>query len=321
MRKVVVGGTFAYLHKGHRALLERAFEIGDVVLIGITADEFKGSKLPFEIRRKDVEKFVTKFKKPYEVMKIHDKYGPTLEEDFDVIVVSKETEQTAREINQLRRNKGHREMKIVTIPILLAEDLLPLSSRRIEKGEIDPEGHRLKVMRVNVGSMNPSKIRGVEKIFSQVFSFPMEIKGVQVEPGVPPQPIDGETVKGAINRARNALQDADYGVGIEAGLFWDPVARKYFDKAFCVIIDKYGNSTYGYSGGFVYPPQVIDMVKKGMEVGKAMEQLSGISDIGRKMGAIGYLSKGLITREEFNAQSVLMAMIPRISGDLYFEGK
>jgi non-canonical (house-cleaning) NTP pyrophosphatase len=36
------------------------------------------------------------------------------------------------------------------------------------------------------------------------------------------------------------------------------------------------------------------------------------------MGAIGYLSKGKINREEFNAQAVLMAMIPRISGELYF---
>ncbi|MEM2081946.1 MAG: adenylyltransferase/cytidyltransferase family protein, partial [Candidatus Bathyarchaeia archaeon] len=34
-RKVAVGGTFDELHKGHKALLMKAFEIGTRVLIGL----------------------------------------------------------------------------------------------------------------------------------------------------------------------------------------------------------------------------------------------------------------------------------------------
>ncbi len=319
MKKVVVGGTFEFLHKGHRELLKKAFEIGDYVLIGVTSDNFKSEcTVGFEKRVAKVKEFVNNFNKPYEIVKIEDKYGPTLSQDFDVIVVSPETMKTAEEINMLRLKNGLKKMDIVKIPIFYAEDLLPISSRRIRNGEIDEGGRRLKPLKINVGSKNPSKIKAVKKVFESIFKFKIEVRGIEVPSQVSPQPVGNETIQGAINRAKNAIQDADYAVGIEAGLFWNEKIEEYFDKAFCAILDRYGNFTYGYSGGFVYPPKVIEMVKDGMEVGDAMEIISGIKDIKKKMGAIGYLSKGKINRVDFNAQAVLMAMIPRISGELYF---
>jgi pantetheine-phosphate adenylyltransferase len=42
--KVAVGGTFDKFHEGHRLLVEKAFQIGDKVLIGVTSDEFGGMK-------------------------------------------------------------------------------------------------------------------------------------------------------------------------------------------------------------------------------------------------------------------------------------
>ena len=318
MKRVVVGGTFEFLHKGHRALLRKAFEIGDSIIIGITADGFKEEcGRSFEERKRMVENFIKNFGKEFQIVKINDKFGPTLREDFDLIVVSRETRKTAEEINEVRRKKGMKEMEIVEIPIFYAEDLLPISSRRIREGDIDEEGRRLRPLRVNVGSTNPSKIRAVERVFREIFNFDIIVRGVEVPSHVSPQPHNDETIRGAINRAKNAMGDADYAVGIEAGLFWNPVVEEYFDMAFCAILDRQGKYTYGHSGGFVYPPEVIEMVKKGMEVGEAMEIISGIKDIKRKMGAIGYLSKGKIDRVEFNAQAVLMAMIPRISGELY----
>ncbi len=38
-RSIAVGGTFDQIHKGHRALLSRAFDNGQQVFIGLTSDE------------------------------------------------------------------------------------------------------------------------------------------------------------------------------------------------------------------------------------------------------------------------------------------
>ena len=40
MRTIALGGTFEILHKGHRKLLSKAFQLGDKIIIGLTSDEF-----------------------------------------------------------------------------------------------------------------------------------------------------------------------------------------------------------------------------------------------------------------------------------------
>ena len=43
-RVVATGGTFDEIHAGHIALLSKAFEVGDKVIIGVTSDEFVRGK-------------------------------------------------------------------------------------------------------------------------------------------------------------------------------------------------------------------------------------------------------------------------------------
>ena len=163
------------------------------------------------------------------------------------------------------------------------------------------------------------KVAAVEAVFTRAFGPELEVeaRAVAVESGVPAEPFGEEIARGALQRARQALQEADYGVGIEAGLVWNEVLQTYFDVQFCVIIDRSGRVTAGHGPGFVYPPMVLAEVKRGRAVGEVMAELTGIPEIGRREGSVGYLSKGLITRRELTEQAVLAALIPRLRPELY----
>lgn len=148
--KVVIGGTFGFLHAGHRAIIEKAFEIGDSVYIGLTTDAYvkskgHGGKLPrYRERKKVLTAFAKSFRKKFEIGALSDKFGPSITEDFDAIVVSEETFHTAKEINRIREKKGLKPLRIVKVRYMLAKDSVPISSLRIVKGEIDIQGNLTK---------------------------------------------------------------------------------------------------------------------------------------------------------------------------------
>lgn len=147
-KKVVVGGTFDILHRGHETLLLKAFELGEVT-IGLTSDimvkktkerEIKG----FEQRKKELENFIARnFKTKAEITKIENKFGTTLEEDFDYIIVSPATYDTAVLINQEREKSNKPPIEIVKIDFVHDKRGNPISSLRISKGEIDKDGKLL----------------------------------------------------------------------------------------------------------------------------------------------------------------------------------
>lgn len=146
--KVAVGGTFDHFHKGHEKLLNKAFEIGRHILIGVTSDEFGGKKgniEPCSKRISKLEQFLQKFDSRYIVKRLEEPYGPTVhDEEIDAIVVSRETKPVADKINEIRQEKGIDPLKIFIIDWVLAEDGKPISSTRIRKGEIDRDGTVLK---------------------------------------------------------------------------------------------------------------------------------------------------------------------------------
>ncbi len=76
---------------------------------------------------------------------------------------------------------------------------------------------------VLVASSNPVKISAVQDGFSRIFpDLPLEVLGLDVPSGVADQPVgDGETRRGALNRAREAARQQpglDFFVGIEGGI-------------------------------------------------------------------------------------------------------
>ena len=144
-KRVAVGGTFDKFHYGHRKLLETAFEIGEIVEIGVTSDAFgglKGDIDPCKERMSNLNSFFKTTHNNFHISRLEDKYGLTINEsDFDAIVVSEETEPTAIEINQIRLEKGFPLLDIVVVSFVLADDGIPISSTRIRKGEIDKKGN------------------------------------------------------------------------------------------------------------------------------------------------------------------------------------
>lgn len=142
-RKVAVGGTFDKFHQGHRMLLEKAFQVAEQVLIGVTSDEFGGQKgeiEPCNVRMANLNALLEGHNN-YILARLEEHYGPTVEdESIEAIVVSPETEPTAREINKIRQEKGMKPLDIITIGMVLAQDGKPISSTRIRKGEINPDG-------------------------------------------------------------------------------------------------------------------------------------------------------------------------------------
>jgi pantetheine-phosphate adenylyltransferase len=149
---VCVGGTFSPLHKGHKVLLKKAFQVAGAkgaVFIGVTSAALakkKGELPSFQKRKQSIEQFLAEENvlEQATIQPLSDKFGPTLEGDFDAIVVSPETKPTAEEINKKRKQLDKKPLQIIVIPFVLSEDNQPISSSRIRRKEIDENGTMLK---------------------------------------------------------------------------------------------------------------------------------------------------------------------------------
>ncbi len=148
--KVAIGGTFQPLHDGHKALLRKAYELSRNVDIGVTSDEMahKGRVRPvksFHERAEALREWVRKdIGVEPNIFRIDDPYGPTLNEDYDYIVVSAETFPMAQKINLKRKEMGKKPIEIYRVECILAQDGRPISATRVVNGEIDVHGNLLK---------------------------------------------------------------------------------------------------------------------------------------------------------------------------------
>lgn len=318
----VLGGTFSRLHKGHKLMLKYAFNTGNKVIVGLTTDDFlKHNKAykgySYTTRKKNLERYMSKLGHDFEILPLDTRSGNTeTSPDYAAIVVSKETRKGAEAINRKRVSNGLKELEIITVPVILAEDLFPISSTRIISGELNTYGKRIKPIMVGISTENDLKKTSLEFYLSTIMhNFKVELN-TQYELDSN-QPFGEDTYRLAVKRAIASLSDRDYGVGIESGIFRENITGKHLDIHVCAVVDRYSRITLGTSSGFEIPGDIISLLKSGEEESSAFKYLYGVEAIGRHEGVIGAFTEGALKRTHLINEAVRNAFVPRI-GSGYF---
>lgn len=146
----VCGGTFDHLHKGHKKFLQEIFLKSKKVLIGVTTDSFVEKKEftsgieSYKKRIRELAYFLRteKLLERTEITPIDSLFIPEKFKKLPInaIFVSADTIKGAQIINKKRKTEGRKELFIVTIPLIKAEDGDYISSTRIRQGIINREG-------------------------------------------------------------------------------------------------------------------------------------------------------------------------------------
>ncbi|KAM7212826.1 Inosine triphosphate pyrophosphatase-like protein [Rhypophila decipiens] len=199
-----------------------------------------------------------------------------------------------------------------------------------------------------VASLNPVKIAAALHGFQEMFpNTPFTARGITVPSGVPDQPFtDTETLLGARNRAVNAraaksgaAAAVDFWVGIEGGVCEDLSGPQAADQkqttslqsfAWVVILgNRHALSSSiseqqqpnenesdriieGKARTLMYylPLETSRLVRGGMELGHAEDQIWGQTNSKQKNGSIGLLTGDVIDRKGYIQKAVVGALIP-----------
>ena len=173
-------------------------------------------------------------------------------------------------------------------------------------------------MKVLVGSKNPVKIEATRQVFGYYFPE-LDVQGVDVDPGVPAQPINEVTFDGARNRALRLREqgNADYYVGIEGGIIH--LYQRWFVFGVMCILDNNDRAGYGTTSLFEIPHTIAGQLSAGEELGDVVDLMMGQTNTKQGSGAIGHFTRGKMNRTEYYAPGVLCALVPFLNDRLFFD--
>ena len=166
---------------------------------------------------------------------------------------------------------------------------------------------------ITVASLNPVKLKAAHSAFQQIFpQQTFHVSGISVPSGVPDQPRGvRETMAGARNRAENARAsepDSDFWIGIEGGIEDTPLGMTCFARVH--VIGRDGRIGLGQTAVFYLPREVADLVRAGLELGHADDQVFGRDNSKQANGAIGLLTDDVVDREAYYTHAMIMALVP-----------
>jgi inosine/xanthosine triphosphatase len=184
---------------------------------------------------------------------------------------------------------------------------------------------------VAVGSTNPVKVNSVQRAFERFFPGALiTVTGYATSSGVADQPMsDDETRRGAGNRAFAAASackgsPADFAVGLEGGCEDRDLtvglaeslrlgeAPKHLECFAWMAVLQISTGVVGWArtGSFVLPPAVASLVRSGVELGVADDRVFGRSNSKQQDGAVGLLTRGIVTRTDYYEHALLLALVP-----------
>ncbi|MDJ1477579.1 DUF84 family protein [Bacillus sp. LS15-K4] len=149
-------------------------------------------------------------------------------------------------------------------------------------------------MKVVVGSKNKTKVDAVEKVWKDA-----TITSLSVPSGVANQPFsDEETMQGAVNRAKRALQEAEaqIGIGLEGGVM--KTEHGLFMCNWGALATNTGKTFVAGGARIKLPDDFLAALEDGKELSEVMEEFVQRKDIRSHEGAIGIFTNDYVDRTE-----------------------
>ena len=166
-------------------------------------------------------------------------------------------------------------------------------------------------MKLLVGTKNPGKLEGVKEAILVYYSD-VVIDGCDAESGVSDQPVNDETLVGARNRAKEALNYSlrnglqyDLFVGIEEGIV--ELYGKWFNANIAVVLDPNGNEYIGLGPWLPIPNSCLDDIKANV-LGHVMNKMFDKQSLNIGLGGIYNLTNNSVSRIHVTKESVIMAL-------------
>lgn len=170
---------------------------------------------------------------------------------------------------------------------------------------------------VAVGSLNRTKVGAAATVFAHLWPE-ARVEGVNTTSGVREQPIGWEeTEVGAITRAELAAQalGTAYGVGLEGGVVFE-AARGWLMGVAAVATPR--GPLVARGATILLPPVVARRVAEGEELGPVVDSLTGLTESKTGMGAVGWLTNGLLVREQTWVDTLARAAAPLMVPEWYY---
>ncbi|WP_026693622.1 DUF84 family protein [Peribacillus kribbensis] len=155
-----------------------------------------------------------------------------------------------------------------------------------------------------IGSKNPMKVKAVKDVLDE-----FEILSMEAKSGVSEQPLsDEETITGAINRAKQCVDElqAEIGFGLEGGVL--QTERGVFLCNWGALASKGGEVFIAGGARIPLPEEIGKRLMNGEELGPIMNDYTERHNVSKKEGAIGVFTNERIVRSDMFSHIVSLLL-------------